>query len=129
MPPPIAIWDTALEIARKKLSDNSLPELDLKNLTSQSAIVNIEAVVDKLSVLQEDVKKKRWSFNWHGKEVIIVEQLGKILRSVDKYSKVVDTVIQVDPQVSAIVWAGIRAIMQVRIECTFLGCQCIESVY
>ena len=114
-PPHSSVWDTALDIAQEKLREYSLPELDLTNLTSQSAIANIEAVFNKLNVLQEDVKKKRWSFNWHGKDVIIVEQLGKILRSVDKYSKVVDTVIQVDPQVSAIVWASIRAMMQVSI--------------
>ena len=44
-----------------------------------------------------------------------MEQLGIILRIVDKYLKVMDTVIQVDPQVNAIVWTSIRAIMQVRI--------------
>ena len=39
--------------------------------------------------------------------------IGKILKRVEKYSKVVDTAVQSNPQVSALVWAGIRAIMQV----------------
>ena len=43
-----------------------------------------------------------------------MERLGKILRSVEKYSKVVDTAIQTSPQVSALVWAGVWAIMRVK---------------
>ena len=42
-----------------------------------------------------------------------MERLGKIVRSIEKYSTVVGTAIQCDPQVSAIVWAGILGIMRV----------------
>ena len=42
-----------------------------------------------------------------------VMRLGKILKIVDNYSKVVDTAVQSNPQVSALVWAGVRAIIQV----------------
>ncbi|RPB18346.1 hypothetical protein L211DRAFT_797364, partial [Terfezia boudieri ATCC MYA-4762] len=37
----------------------------------------------------------------------------KILKNVGQYTTVVDTAIQSNPQVSALVWAGVRAIMQV----------------
>ncbi|RPB22655.1 hypothetical protein L211DRAFT_315335 [Terfezia boudieri ATCC MYA-4762] len=80
------VWAKALEIAKKKLSDNNLPPLDLTNLTSQSAEENIEAVVKALNTAQEDDKKNRWSYTWRGKEVIVVERL---------------------------VWAGVWAIMRV----------------
>ena len=75
---------------------------------------NIEAVVKALITAQEDDKKKRWSYTWRGKEVIFVEHLGKALKSVEKYTKVVDTAISSNPQVSGLVWAGILAIMRVR---------------
>ena len=107
------VWAKALEIAVKKLHDNNLPPLDLTNLTSQSAEENIEAIIEALNTLQEDDKKKRWSYTWHGKEVIVMERLGKILKSMEKCSKVVDTAIQSCPKVSALVWAGILGIMQV----------------
>ena len=107
------VWTEVLKIATKKLGDNNLP-LDLTTFTSQSAEENIEDVITALNILQEDDKKKRWHYTWRGKEVIVVEQLRKILKSVEKYSKVVDTAIQSNPQVSALVWAGVRAIMQVR---------------
>ena len=43
-----------------------------------------------------------------------MERLGKILKVVEKYSKVVDIAVQCNPQVSALVWAGVWAIMRVR---------------
>ena len=107
-----AVWAEALRIAKTKLGDNNFP-FDITNLTSQSAKENIEAIIKALDTLRKDNKEKRWSYTWRGKEVIIVERLGKILKCVEKYSKVVDTAIQSNPQVSALVWAGIWAIMQV----------------
>lgn len=107
------VWTKALKIARKKLDDNNLPPLDPTALTSQSAGKNIEAIVKGLKTLQEDDEKKRWSYTWHGKKVIVVEHLAKILRYVEKYSKVVDTAIQSQPEVSALVWAGVWGIMRV----------------
>ena len=108
------VWAEALKIAKKKLNNNNLP-LDLTNLTSESATENIEAVIKALHTLQEDDKKKRWSYTWRGKKVIVMERLGKILKCVEKYSKVVDTAIQSSPEVSALVWAGVWGIMRVRI--------------
>ena len=120
MDPSSQIWAKALEIAREKLSNNNLPPLDLTNLTSKSAEENIEAVLTALSATQQDDKKKRWSYTWRGKKVIVMESLGKILKSVERYTKIVDIAIQSNPQVSALVWAGIRGIMQVRINILYL---------
>ena len=108
------VWAGALKIAREKLSDTELP-LDLTNFASQSMGENIRAVINALDILQKDEKKKRWRYTWHGKEVIIVERLAKILKTVEQYSKVVDTAIQSSPQLSALVWAGVWAIMRVGI--------------
>ena len=112
-PHPSTVWGKTLEIAQKKLSEKNLPLLDLTNLSSQSAEENIVAVIKALNTIQEDDKKKRWSYTWHGKEVVIVERLGIILKTAEKYSKVVDTTIQSNPEVAALVWGAVRAIMQV----------------
>ena len=114
-PPPHSsmVWVEALEIVSKKLCENNLPPLDLTILTSQSAEENIQTVFKSLNTLQEDEQKRRWRYTWRGKEVIIVERLGEILRSVEKYSGIVGTAIQSNPQVGALVWAGIQGIMQV----------------
>ena len=113
LPHTAVVWGKTLEIAQKKLSEMDLPLLDLTNLTSQSAGENIQAVIKALNTIQEDDKKNRWSYTWRGKEVVIVECLGKILKTVDKYSKVVDTMIQHNPEVASLVWGAVRAIMQV----------------
>jgi len=118
------VWAKALEITKKKLCDNNLPPLDLTDLTLQSADENIQALVKALNNAQEDDKRKAWSYTWRGKEVMVMERLGKILKSMEKYSKVVDTAIQSNPQVSAVVWAGVWAIMQVRIDVLSLD-QCL----
>lgn len=112
------VWAETLELAKKKLGDKNLP-LDLTTLTSKSAGENIRAVIEALDTLQRDEKKNRWSYTWHGKEVIFVERLGKILKTVEPFSKVVDTAIQANPQVTALVWAGVLALMRV----------CIHTMY
>ena len=112
------VWNQTLQIVQQKLSDNNLPPLDTTNLTSESARENIGAVIKSLNALQEDKQKKQWSYTCHGKKVMIAERLGEILRSIEPYTKVVDTVIQCDPQVSALVWGGIQAIIRVRIQFT-----------
>lgn len=117
------VWAKALEIAKKKLSENKLPPLSHAGLTSQSAEENIGCVMNVLDTLNRDDEKKRWRYTWRGEEVIVVKRLGKILKDVDKYSGVVGTAIQSDPLVSALVWAGILVIMRVRIQCTFLECR------
>lgn len=109
------VWAKALEIAKKKLSENKLPPLSHAGLTSQSAEENIGCVMNVLDTLNRDDEKKRWRYTWRGEEVIVVKRLGKILKGVDKYSGVVGTAIQSDPLVSALVWAGILVIMRVRI--------------
>ena len=121
------VWAKALEITKRKLSDNNLPPLNLTNLTSQSVEENVEAVVKALNMLQEDDKKKRWSYTWRGKKVIVVEHLGKILKTVEKYLQVVDTAKPRNPEMGALVWACVWAIMQVRILCTVLACQLTQT--
>ena len=111
-PPSSAVWAKTLELAQEKLSENKLPPLDLTNLALRE---NIEAVVKSLNDLQEDEQRKRWRYTWRGKEIIIAERLGEILRTVQKYSGIVGTAVQCDPQVSALVWAGVQGIMQVSI--------------
>ena len=106
------VWATTLEIAEKKLSDNSLPPLDISTLTSQPG-ENIRVVVQKLTTLQEENIEKQWSYTRRGKEVRVMERLGKVLKIVDNYSKVVDIAIQSNPQVTALIWSSVRAIIQV----------------
>ena len=113
------VWDKALKIARERLGNSNFL-LSLTNPTSQSGGGNIRAVIEALDTLQEDEKKKRWTFTWRGEKVIIVDHLRRLLKAVEPYSTVVGTSIQGNPQLAAVVWAGVLAIMRV---CINLLCQ------
>ena len=102
-----ALWTNALKIAEQKLSNSKLPPLNLSHLISDSAEGNIGSIIEVLKDVQGDDKKERW----------IGERFGKILKCIERYSKIVDTAIQANPQVAALVWAGIRGVIQV---CTCL---------
>ena len=113
--PHSSVWANALTIAGQKLGNNK-PPLDLSHLNSDSAEENIGSIIGALKDVQGDDKKKRW----------IGERFGKILKCVDKYSKIVDTAIQANPEVAALVWAGIWGIIRVR---TILSLPCTMELY
>ena len=98
-----SIWTNALEIAKEKLHKNELPPLN-PHINLGSAKENISSIIEALKDVQGDDKKKRW----------VGERFGKILKCVEKYSKVVDIAIQANPQVAALVWAGIWGMIRVR---------------
>ena len=107
-----SIWTDALKLVEQKLRNNKLPPLN-PQLNSDSAEKNIGSIIEALGGVQEDDKKKRW----------IGERFGKILKCVEKYSKIVDTAIQANPQVAALVWAGIWGMIRVRtylIDCVLI---------
>ena len=116
VPGPDLVWAETMKIAQEELTKNHLP-LDLTHLTSRSAGENIKAVIEALDTLQKDEKKKRWRYQWRGKEVVFVEALGKILKTVEPYSAAMNTALK--PQVMAAVWAGVWVTMRVRINLLF----------
>ena len=76
-----------------------------------------------LKALREDKQKKQWGYTKDGRKIIFVERLGEILKCMEPYTKIVDTLVQYDPAPSALVWGGIQAIIQVRIQFT-IGIVC-----
>jgi len=97
------VWQRSIQIAQKKLSEKNLPPLSLDDQNCQTTHNTIELTI---SELQSIIKK-------YDEGGAGVERLGKILRTVEKYAKIVDTAIQHNPQYSSLIWAGIRAIVQV----------------
>ena len=105
-PQPPSIWERTLDIAETILRDHGLPALDRTTLGSASSAENIQAVLETLKTAQgEDQKEK----------LIGKDRLQRILRGVEKYTKIVDTAVQHSPEVTALVWAGIRGILQVSV--------------
>ena len=117
------VWAEALKIATEKLGDNNLP-LYLTNLSSQLPVGNIRAVIEALDTLQKAEKDKQLHYTWNGKKVVIVERVGKFLKTAEKYSPIVGTAIQSKPEVAAI-WACVWATMRV---CIHLLCRLTGTI-
>ena len=115
-PPSITphLWQKAVELAQESLTKYKLPSLELSSLQSQSAAENIQSLVAELEIAHKENKDRQWRYkDRQGNEVVLVERLGEILKNVDKYAKIVDTAIQNHPDITSLVWAGARTILQV----------------
>lgn len=100
------LWIRTLAIVDKELRKHELPALDRNSFTSTSAADNIQSIIATCTVKadQNDDDPEKTSGR---------ERLKRILRHVDKYTKIVDTAVQHSPEVTSLVWAGIRTILLV----------------
>ncbi|KAF8451583.1 hypothetical protein BDZ91DRAFT_809488 [Kalaharituber pfeilii] len=74
----------------------------------------IKMAIQALRDAHAKSKSKRWSYtNRHNEEVVVAERIQGILEGVEKYARVVDIAIQHSPEITALVWAGIRGILLV----------------
>jgi hypothetical protein len=56
------------------------------------------------------------SWNYKGRQVYLSEQADKVVRLLDKFKAVGDVIASVDPIHIGLPWAGVRAILEVRID-------------
>ena len=103
-----SVWEKTLEIAKQKLIDNKLPPLDLDKLAEG----NIQCVIKGLETAHANAAAKQLRYEWQGREIIVVERLGKILKVVQGYKDIVDVGMQLHP-VTTLVWAGVTTGFQV----------------
>jgi hypothetical protein len=82
--------------------------------------ISIDAVFDEVhthaTVLQQRCKIKRWSWNYRGRQVYLFEQVDKVVQLLDRFKAVGDIVANVDPIHVGLPWAGIRFILEVRVQ-------------
>jgi len=108
------LWQKTLQISQESIAKYQLPSLELGSLRSQSAAENIQALVAEVEIAHRESKDRQWRYkDRQGNEVVWVERLGNIVKSVDKYAKIVDTAIQHHPDITSLVWAGARTMLQV----------------
>jgi hypothetical protein len=65
--------------------------------------------------LQQRSKAKRWTWTYRGRQIYLFEQADKVVRLLDRFKAVGDIVANVDPVHVGLPWAGVRAILEVRI--------------
>ena len=75
-----------------------------------------ETVSDIRSLMDDVLSKKKgglWKVKFRGEEVVLRDVGMKILRWVDKFKQIGDTIVQFDPVHAALPWAGFRFLLQV----------------
>ncbi|KAF8850217.1 hypothetical protein BDZ45DRAFT_205985 [Acephala macrosclerotiorum] len=101
------LWKRAIDT----LNDDIKRDIDLKQ-TDQ--LIKIED--DVLAAVQggkETCKKKRWRHRKGGHDIIIRDKLEKIVKWVEKFVEVGDTIVQYDPGHAALPWASVRFLLKI----------------
>lgn len=63
---------------------------------------------------RQECDSKKWKYTRSSGETVVVrERLGKVIRWVDLFKEVGDTIVQYDPGHAALPWAGVRFLLQV----------------
>ena len=94
----------------ESLSKEEKENIDF-NRTDKLAVLD-----DVLATVHEKKRlciEKRWKYKKGNKEVVIRDQLEKLVVWVNKFKEVGDIVIQYDPGHASLPWAGVRFILQV----------------
>ena len=73
----------------------------------------LEDVLKAVNEKKQACMKGRWKYRKGNKEIIIRDQLEKMVEWVNKFKEVGDTVMQYDPMHAALPWAGVRFFLQV----------------
>lgn len=104
-------------------SANSLWEKAFQALDEEDK-ANVNFATNKLDILegilavaaekQRMCLAKRWKYKKGNKEIIIRDQLEKIVGWVEKFQQIGDQIVQYDPGHAALPWAAVRFFLQVR---------------
>ncbi|RPA77251.1 hypothetical protein BJ508DRAFT_330350 [Ascobolus immersus RN42] len=101
-------WMAAYEIARKQLTKKEyewLKAAQSKNKSGASLLV-------ETTKLREDAAKKDWTMKWGGKDVVVKDKAAKLLRIIQKHAKVIDIAVGHSPEISSLIWSGLRLLLQ-----------------
>ena len=75
------------------------------------------AILDDVLAAVNDRKRlcieKQWKYKKGNQEVVIRDQLEKVVVWVNKFKEIGDVAVQYDPGHASLPWAGIRSILQV----------------
>jgi len=111
-----AIWQESLNIAQKKLAEKKLPPLEDLRPCSHDPATREEPVSTVVSSAIQDLEKTIQSKQQRGKDSKVsscVDRMKAILKTFNNYALIVDIAIQHSPRITALVWAGVRATLQV----------------
>ena len=92
-----------------------LDEEERKELESDMASrFTVFSVLDEAEKARNDRDENKWRYtNKKGEVVILRDRFDKIVEGFHKYAKIVDIAIQHSPEITSLVWASARFLIQV----------------
>jgi hypothetical protein len=102
----------AYDIAIEKLSVDERAQVD----SDMASSCNIYSVLDAASKAKAERDENKWRYTKSNGEVIILrERFDKIIEGFTKYADCISIAIQHQPEVTSLVWAAARFLIQVYI--------------
>lgn len=93
-----ALWQTAFERCRRKLT--------AKDLANILQINTYDELTQSISVLRKSYKQRTVSR--------ALNRLTPLLSNLQSFHGVIDTTVQANPEIAALIWGGIKLALEVR---------------
>ena len=108
-----SLWDITLQ----KLSLEERAAVQQTSLNSKLEIVEqLHGVVQQK---RDECREKQWKFRFQGQEIILRDLAEKIIFGLNKFKEIGDVAVNFDPVHAALPWAGVRFLLQVRLDLPF----------
>jgi hypothetical protein len=99
-------------LAAAQLNDTDKRNIDFSRPEKLESLADLHALTEKS---KQECVKKRWTYTRKsGETVILRDVFDKIIRWIDVFKQVGDVAVQYDPVHTALPWAGVRFVLQVR---------------
>jgi hypothetical protein len=106
----------AYEIAITKLNENERSQVDSDRLSS----CTVHSVLKEADKARAERDESKWRYTKKDGEVVVLrDRFDKIIEGFTKYADCISTAIQHQPEVTSLVWAAARFLIQVRNICHF----------
>jgi ankyrin repeat domain-containing protein 50 len=103
------LWADALQ----KLSDEDKTVLQS---SSASKLDGLEDLCAAAKRKRDECDNRRWKFELNGRQIILRDVAEKIIIWINKFQEIGDIAVNFDPVHAALPWAGVRFLLQVRVE-------------
>jgi hypothetical protein len=101
----------AYEIAITKLNENEKSQVDSDRLSSYT----VQSVFEEADKARTERDESKWRYmKKDGEAVILRDRFDKIIEGFTKYADCISIAIQHQPEVTSLVWAAARFLIQVR---------------
>jgi hypothetical protein len=101
-------------LAAAELSDEDHNNIDFSCPDKLDILSDLHAITEQC---RQDCIKKRWGYTRKSGETVVFRDLfSRVIRWIDIFKQVGDAAVQYDPVHAALPWAGVRFLLQVRID-------------